>query len=203
MGSGASKQAGKAAAGAKRRQYPSTSSIMNSASSTSNAPSYQTPLATAAAQARPDPAVSPPTDSKEAHIDLDGRDPQFGSALKRLGPAIAVERAAPNKSAFPTSSQPPLGQQGANIFPSSRSPTNSALTIVHTRTRIAQKYDEEMEALGRPSFKGRTLISAKDIREVIRMRDLGGLPSDEIEKQMRLRPGILDQLAQQGVYANV
>lgn len=202
MGSGASKQAGKAAAAAGRRQYPSSSSILNNATSTTNAPSQSTrPFAPS--QVHPNPQAAPPTETKEAHVDLDGRDPQFGSALRQLGPAISVERAAPDKAAFPTSSQPPLGQQGQNIFPTNVPSKNSGLAVVQTRDRIAQQYEQELEGLGRSSFAGRTLVSAKDIKEILRMRQLGGMPTEAIEKQMRLQPGILKQLAKPGVFANV
>lgn len=158
MGAGASKQAGKAAAVAGRRQYPSSSSILNNATSTSNAPSYaEKPFEPS--QVHPNPQAAPPTDTKDQHVELDGRDPQFGSALRRLGPAISVERAAPSAAAFPTSSEPPLGQQGQNIFPTAGPSQNSGLTVVQARERIAQQFEQEMESLGKSSFKGRTLIS--------------------------------------------
>lgn len=75
MGAGASKEAGKAAAAAGRRQYPSTSSILNQATSTSNAPS-QASRPFAPSQVHPDPQKAPPSeDSKSQHVELDGRDP--------------------------------------------------------------------------------------------------------------------------------
>lgn len=200
MGAGASKQAGKAAAAAGRRQYPSSPSILNSTSSTTNAPS-QTAESFAPSQVHPNPNVATPSEKKDSHIDLDGRDPQFGSALKRLGPAIPVGKVAPH-DAFPTSSQPPLGQQGKNIFPSASTKTNPSLMIVKARERIAQRYEEEMDGLGRSSFAGRTLVSAKDIKEALRMRDQAGLSSEAIEKQLRLQPGILSRLGKPGVFAN-
>ncbi|KAK5100728.1 hypothetical protein LTR70_001371 [Exophiala xenobiotica] len=202
MGSGASKQAGKAAGAAGRRQYPSSSSILNSASSTTNAPSQST-RPTAPAQVHPNPKAAPPTEGREPHVDLDGRDPQFGAALQRLGPAISSERASPDKAAFPTSTQPPLGQQGKNIFPSKAPGSNSGMMVVHARERIAQKYEQELEELGRASFAGRTLISAKDVKEALRMRDEGRMSEGDVEKQLRLKSGILSQLAKPGVYVNV
>lgn len=202
MGTAASKQAGKAAAAAGRRQYPSSSSILNSATSTSNAPS-QASKSGAPSQVHPNLAASPPSDKKDHHVELDARDPQFGAALRSLGPAMSAQKGAPNKAAFPTSSQPPMGQQGQNIFPSASPGKNSGLTVVHTRERISQKFDQEMESIGRGSFTGRTLISAKDIAEILRMRDQRGMSPQAIEKQMRLQSGILDKLAKPGVYANV
>ncbi|KAJ9655012.1 hypothetical protein H2198_006057 [Neophaeococcomyces mojaviensis] len=202
MGAGASKQAGKAAAAAGRRQYPSSPSILNNATSTSNAPSQMT-KPTAPSQVHPNPQAAPPSDTKDPHVELDGRDPQFGSALRKLGPAISVAQAAPHLSAFPTSSQPPLAHQGKNIFPSSSPSKNPSLMIVQARQRIGQQFDQEMDGMGRASFAGRTLISAKDIKEALRLRDQAGLPTQEIEKQMRLQPGILSRLARPGIYANV
>ena len=202
MGAGASKEAGKAAAAAGRRQYPSSSSILNSAKSTSNAPS-QSVRPTAPSQVHPNPRAAPATDTKDPHVELDGRDPQFGAALQRLGPAISVERATPGKAAFPTSTQPPLGQQGQNIFPSRAASSNSGMMVVQARERIAHKHEQELEDLGRISFKGRTLISAKDVKEALRLRDEVGVSEQEIEKQLRLQSGILSQLAKPGVYANV
>lgn len=175
---------------------------MNSASSTTNAPSQSTRPA-APSQVHPNPEAAPPASSREPHVDLDGRDPQFGAALQRLGPAISVERAAPDKAAFPTSTQPPLGQQGKNIFPSKAPGGNTGMMVVHARDRIAQQYEQELEELGRASFAGRTLISAKDVKEALRMRDEGGMSEGEVEKQLRLKSGILSQLAKPGVYANV
>lgn len=75
--------------------------------------------------------------------------------------------------------------------------------IVKARERINQQYEDEMEGLGRPSFTGRTLVSAKDITEALKMRDQGGISSEEIEKQLRLKPGILSRLGKPGVFANV
>ena len=202
MGSGASKEAGKAAAAAGRRQYPSSSSILNSAKSTTNAPSQSTrPFAPS--QVHPNPQAAPPTDTKDAHVELDGRDPQFGAALQRLGPAISVARATPDKAAFPTSSKPPLGQQGQNIFPSKAPGSNSGTLVVEARETIAQRFDQELSDFGTRSFTGRTLISAKDVKEALRMRDEAGMSEGEIERQLRLKSGILSQLVRPGVYANV
>jgi len=75
--------------------------------------------------------------------------------------------------------------------------------VVHARERIAQKYEQELEELGRASFAGRTLVSAKDVKEALRMRDEGRMSEGEVEKQLRLKPGILSQLAKPGVYVNV
>ncbi|KAK5461036.1 hypothetical protein LTS15_003099 [Exophiala xenobiotica] len=162
MGSSSSKVASKAAAGAARRQYPSTSTIANSANQTTNAASRTNapPLSskpTAPTQVHPNPATAPPVDQKTEHVELDGRDPQFGSALRKIGPA---------------------------------------------RQRINSQWETELESGGRRGFAGRTLLSSKDIKEALRLRDEMGKSSQEVEKQMRLKPGILDHLVAKGMVAN-
>lgn len=205
MGSQASKVASKAAGAAGRRQYPSTSSILNSAKSTANAPSMSNPPQRPAA-VHPSPQAEPPSSTRSEHIDLDARDPHFGSALRQAGIARRVpQHAASPEAAFPTSSMPPAAQQspGQQVFPSSSPSTNPAIAIVEARERIAKRFEEESESLGRGSFQGRTLISAREIKEALRLRDEGGRSPEEVEKQMRLRSGIISQLGPPGVVGNV
>ena len=204
MGSQSSKVASKAAGAAGRRQYPSTSSILNSAKSTANAPSTTSP-APQPASVHPSPEAEPPSSTRSEHIDLDARDPQFGSALRSAGIARRVpQHSASREATFPTSSMPPAAQQspGQQVFPSSSPKTNPAIAIVQARDRINKLFEEESENLGRPSFQGRTLLSAKEIKEALRLRDGGGRSPEEVEKQMRLKSGIISKLGPQGVVGN-
>lgn len=202
MGSSSSKVAGKAAGAATRRQYPSTSSIVNSAASTTHAPlrpraPLQSSEPPAPSQVNPDPVTSPPAAQKSEHIDLDGRDPQFGSALRRIGPAKPSSDYKP-EDAFPTSSQPM--QAGQNIFPSTAN--NPAIILVQARTRFEKQWETENDDRGRTGFAGRTLLSARDIREALTLRDETGIISQDVEKQMRLKPGTLDRMVAKGIVAN-
>ncbi|EXJ96206.1 hypothetical protein A1O1_01332 [Capronia coronata CBS 617.96] len=201
MGSSSSKVAGRAA-GAARRQYPSTSSITQNEPSTSNAPPQAKPKPSAPAQVQPSPQTSPPVDTRSDLIDLDGRDPQFDSALRNLGPAqppsLMQDRGRPAEEAFPTSTQPM--QHGRNIFPTSA--PNPALILVESRQRITRRWESELDDQGRRGFAGRTLVSAREIKEALVMRDEKGKPSSEVEKQLALKPGILDQLVPKRVIAN-
>lgn len=204
MGSSSSQVAGKAAAAAGRRQYPSTASILNNASSTSNAPGSHAPAPPSAV--RPNPRHASPGDVKSEHIDLDGRDPQFSSKLRALGPAMPVAHARPQDSAFPTSSQPPLGQQagGQIIFPGSGGQSNvmnPAIVVVNARERIGKVWEEERDALGRGSFAGRTMLNAGELADIIQMRD-DGMVDGDIEKDMRLSRGLVGRLGVRGVVAN-
>jgi hypothetical protein len=197
MGSSASKVAGRASAVATRRQYPSTPTSLNAGAVPSpiDAPIKSTP----AASVRPSPAAAPPAESREAHVELDARDPQFGSALREVGAARPITERKPNEDYFPTSSQPM--HSGQNIFPTQ--PNNPAMMLVHARQKLAKQWESEMEGQGRPSFAGRTLLSAQEIRQALTSRDEAGKSSQQVEKELRLKPGILDQLVAKGVVANV
>lgn len=203
MGSSSSKVASKAAGAASRRQYPSTSSLLTSTTSTShspsstNAPSHSAKVS-ASSQVHPDPAAHPPSDQKSEHIDLDGRDPHFGSALRKIGVAKPVSETRPHEDAFPTSSQPM--NSGQNIFPSSTD--NPAMLLVHAREKFGKQFEVEMDGRGRAGFPGRTLLSAKEIKEVFTLRDDGAKSPQQIEKELRLKTGILDHLAPKDVVAN-
>jgi hypothetical protein len=201
MGSSSSKVA-RTAASTARRQYPSTSSIPTNTTRTSNprttnaAPSSDPP---APAQVHPNPSRAPPSSTKSEQIDLDGRDPQFGSRLSQIGPVQPVSQSPSNQHQFPPSASP--NQQGQNIFPGTSPATNPALLIVEARERIGRLWEDESESLGRGSFQGRTLISASQIREVLSMKE-NGMESGEIEKRLRLRAGLIKRLGAGSVVAN-
>jgi hypothetical protein len=192
MGSSSSKVASKAAGAVSRRQYPSTSSILNSATPSQSA------KAAAPSQVYPDPSTHPPSDQKSEHIDLDGRDPHFGSALRKIGVAKSVSETRPHEDAFPTSSQPM--SSGQNIFPSNTN--NPAMLLVQAREKFGKQFEAETDGRGRAGFPGRTLLSAKEIKEVFTLRDDGGKTSQHIEKELRLKAGILDHLAAKDIVAN-
>ena len=196
MGNSTSKAVSKAGGAAARRKYPSTPNISNpvTAPSPAHAPVKPTP----AVSVRPSVASAPPSIQKSEHVELDARDPDFGSALRKVGVARPIAERKPNEDYFPTSSQPM--HSGQNIFPSQVN--NPAMLLVQARQKIAQQWDAELENQGRPSFAGRTLLSAQEIRQALTSRE-AGKSSQEVEKQMRLKRGLLDQLVPEGVVANV
>jgi hypothetical protein len=89
------------------------------------------------------------------------------------------------------------------MFPSLDPAKNPALMVVKARERIGKRWEEESESLGRGSFTGRTLISAKEITEVLKLRDQKGMDNGEIEKQLRLKSGLVATLGTSGMVANV
>ncbi|ERF75944.1 hypothetical protein EPUS_01310 [Endocarpon pusillum Z07020] len=202
MGSSSSKVAKTASSTARR--YPATSSLAKSTSAPPIQPTSSEPL--------PGPTVHPrpsASTSRDRNVDLDARDPDYGSRLSQLGP-VQPPRTLSNSSTFaPTpqvvkssssSSSTRSPFQGQQVFPSSSS--NPELLIVQARDHFAKIFEEESESLGRQSFKGRTLVSAAELKAVLSMRDDGRKPPGEIEKQLRLRPGILGRLGRPGLVEN-
>jgi hypothetical protein len=201
MGSSSSKVA-RAAASTARRQYPSTSSIPTNNTPASNPRTTNAPPSAdlpSPAQVHPSPSQPPPSSTKSQQIELDGRDPQFGSRLSQIGPVQPDSQFPSNQHQFPPSASP--NQQGQNIFPTRFSATNPALLMVEARERIGRLWEEESESLGRGSFQGRTLISAGQIREVLNMRE-SGMESGDIERRLRLRAGLVKRLGVGSVVAN-
>ena len=99
---------------------------------------------------------------------------------------------------------PPAAQQspGQQVFPSASAVTNPAIAIVQARERISKLFEQESEGLGRGSFQGRTLLTAREIKEALRLRDEGGKSAREVEKQMRLKNGIISSLGPPGIVGN-
>lgn len=186
MGASTSKAAGRTAAGA--RKFPTTPSSSVLKSSTPKPP--------------PPPRRSnpPASDQKSPHIDLDARDPHFGAALRKVGASHIVSPDPQRSNAFPTSSQPPPGQQpNQKIFPSE---SNPSLLVLRAREQVGQRWEEEQENLGRSSFAGRTLMGAKELKGVLEMRDRGGGDRSGIERRFGLREGLVGRLGGSGVVEN-
>ncbi|KAF2021970.1 hypothetical protein BU24DRAFT_33643 [Aaosphaeria arxii CBS 175.79] len=167
MGSAASK--GARAAGASARKYPTrvppTATTTTTQSTTSHAPAPPPPSARPS-QAGPTVHPSPQaSETKTQAIDLDARDPAFASRLNTIG---VVE---PNPYHPSTSSSfDPSRRNAANQFadmmtapPQSAFPdpgNNPALRILHSRQKIQEEAESELEQLGKRGFKGRTYVDA-------------------------------------------
>lgn len=217
MGSGWSKVSKTASSTA--RQYPTAASIPKSALPKNRWQPSQ-------AEMRPGPTVHPspsssaPATAKDQHIELDARDPDFGSRLSRLGPVqptptlsnsstfisppLPPQVVRPTNTASPSSSSSSSKSKpnsiNRNILPATTPNQNPAIRIVQARSAYSRIFEDELEALGKAkptkggSFQGRTLISTAEIKNLLRMRDEGGKSVEEIEEQLRLRPGLVRQL---------
>ncbi|KAL1613113.1 hypothetical protein SLS60_001345 [Paraconiothyrium brasiliense] len=199
MGSSASK--GARAAGATVRKYPS-----RPAPSTTRAPP---PIQSGNAG----PTVHPPpqaSQTKTEAIDLDARDPQFASRLSSIGavqpnPHFSHSSTSSFDPQRNTSSTQPSDSYGMmNELPRSAFPdpgNNPALRILDARQRIQQEAEEELENVGRQSFRGRKYVDASTITLAL-MRRQRGEPDSRIEEALGIKKGRLSAL-REGMVASV
>ncbi|KAI9369807.1 hypothetical protein BJX61DRAFT_125903 [Aspergillus egyptiacus] len=206
MGSSASKPARSAAQAASRRQYPKQPSTPSPSPATTRPPpspaataSQQPPQPQYRAPERPPKSAGPipgpkyhsneqASLEKSSAIDLDGRDPHFAASLRSLGPVTPTPTLS-NSSTF-NKAHPPQ-HPGATVFPTAPNP---ALLVLSARQRIASEAEAEAEDVGKGSFAGRRYLDAYTIRQVLEMRDRRGLGAGEIERELRLREGVVGAL---------
>lgn len=77
------------------------------------------------------------------------------------------------------------------------------MLVVTARQRINKIAQEESAQVGLPSFSGRQLLDALTIQQALSMRDQQGLPNGEIERLLRLKPGVMDRLGKEGLVSRV
>lgn len=186
MGSSASKAS--RAAGSAARQYPKRAP--NTQSPTANAPPRPPP---AAAQNAPGPTVKPQpqaSGNRSEAINLDASDPDFAQSLRSIGPV------QPNPTLSPTSAF----NSGQELRPSAPNPRlNPALSVLHSRSRLADEAEAEFMEAGRRGHEGRQFLDVYQIRQVLTMRDQRGRSDADIEKRLGLKSGVVARLGAAGV----
>lgn len=135
-------------------------------------------------------------------IDLDARDPQFASRLSSIGavqpnPHFSHSSTSSFDPQRNTSTTQPSDAYGMmNELPQSAFPdpgNNPALRILDARQRIQQEAEEELENVGRQSFRGRKYVDASTITLAL-MRRQRGEPDGRIEEALGIKKGRLSAL---------
>jgi len=81
-------------------------------------------------------------------------------------------------------------------FPSSRQ--NATLGVLEARRQLEARAEEELADFGTSRDKGREFLDVGTIRDILVMR-AQGRSGAEIEKRLRLRPGLVDRLGRGNV----
>jgi hypothetical protein len=131
-------------------------------------------------------------------INRDSFDPQFGAALRSIGPVKPSPTQSNSSIAQPWPEQQLPGNQP--IYPSHKN--NPALLVVNARQKFAEQAEAEFEQYGRKGFGGRRFLDVTLLRQILTMRDLKGMSDSEIEQQLGLQKGVLLKLTR-GVISNV
>lgn len=125
-------------------------------------------------------------------IDMDGMDPQYAASLRSLG---AVQ---PNTMYSPSSTfHQTVSTDKHSPFPDPR--TNPAVQALQARDRFAAEAEQEFEAQGTSRHGGRQYLDVHTIRQILTLRDDRDTPPAEIERQLDLRPGVVERLGKKGV----
>ncbi|PGH10287.1 hypothetical protein GX51_00044 [Blastomyces parvus] len=198
MGASSSKPIKGAANAAARRQYP------KKPSSSTTAPSGVTAADRTARAASRREQPGPVFHSKEKAsavrseaIDLDARDPHFAASLRSIGPVT------PNPFNQPLN--PQHQQSLSTVFPptspatATSTSTNAALLVLSSRAELEKAAARELESVGRPNHPGREFLDVVSIRQILAMRDKEGVSEEVIEKQFRLKKGVVGSLGRKGI----
>ncbi|OAG10490.1 uncharacterized protein CC84DRAFT_1184511 [Paraphaeosphaeria sporulosa] len=151
------------------------------------------------------PTVHPPpqaSGSRTEAIDLDARDPGLASRLSTIGAVQPNPHFSPSStSSFdpqrnssttqPSDSYGMMAELPQSAFPDPGS--NPALRILDARQRIQQEAEQELENVGRKSFKGRKYLDASTIALAL-MRRQRGEPDARIEEALSIKKGRLSAL---------
>ncbi|KAF7715778.1 Uncharacterized protein PECH_006224 [Penicillium ucsense] len=205
MGSAASKPAKSAAGAAARRQYPKQAPVpprvpptAAKTSQATQAPSPPTPEYAPRSQSQAPPSgpkyhsEEQPSSHKTSAIDLDGRDPHFAASLRNLGPVTPS----------PTLSNSSTVNRGSmqSVFPSA---SNPALLALAARQRVAEAAQKEFDELAHGSQAGRQFLDAFTISQALTMRDQQKMAKRDIERSLRMKEGVMDQLGKDGLVSRV
>ncbi|OAX82128.1 hypothetical protein ACJ72_03523 [Emergomyces africanus] len=195
MGASSSKPIKAAANAASRRQYPKKPS----SSTTTSTPTNRAATAPNRVQEQSGPAFHSKEKAsaiRSEAIDLDARDPHFAASLRSIGPVT------PNNNPFNKQHQQHQ-QSVSTIFPSSptttSTSTNPALLTLSSRAQIEKAAEREFESVGRQSHPGREFLDVVSIKQVLAMRDKEGVSEEMIERQFRLKKGVVGLLGRREV----
>src|SRR5439155_19045201 len=108
----------------------------------------------------------------------------FAASLRTIGP---VDHPTPTHS---NSSFPPSADSIRR---------NPALTLLAARSRLAEEAEAEALSIGKKGFPGRRFVDVVTLRQVLRLRDDGGVADTEIEKRLGLKRGTVGRLGRRGL----
>lgn len=125
---------------------------------------------------------------------MDGMDPQYAASLRSLG---AVQ---PNTMYSPSSTfHQTVTPAKDSAFPNPKA--NPAIQIVHARDRLAAEAENEFAVAGKTDDVGRAFLDVSTIRRALVLRDAGNMSSAEIERNLHLKPGVVNRLGKKGIFA--
>ncbi|ETS07068.1 hypothetical protein M419DRAFT_67307 [Trichoderma reesei RUT C-30] len=158
----------------------------------------------ATTRARPQQPAARGDGSKDEAVRADAMDPDFtpGDFSRRLhemgivqpNPTLSNSSTA-SSNLSPESLDVPLGPLFA---PAKR---NTTLSVLEARRRLEQVAAEDLENMGRDAGR-RRLADMRTILDAVHLLN-NGVPAADVEKRLRLAPGLLSKLGPSGVLTHI
>ncbi|KAL7954902.1 hypothetical protein V8C34DRAFT_260251 [Trichoderma compactum] len=186
MGASSSKAAARGAA----RKYPA------------RAPGAVPQATTARARPRqPEPRGD---GSKDDAVRADATDPDFAPAdfsrrLHQMGIVQPNPTLSNSSTAKPNLSPESLDVPPGPLFPPAK--RNTTLSVLEARRRLEQMAAEDLENMGREEGRRRQ-ADMRTIVDAVRLLN-NGFPLADVEKRLRLSPGLLSKLGPAGVLTHI
>ncbi|KAI9171888.1 hypothetical protein HJFPF1_01379 [Paramyrothecium foliicola] len=122
----------------------------------------------------------------------------FSRRLQEMGIVQPNPTFSPSSTAGPAIPNGPTAPLGP-LFPPARS--NATLSVLESRRHIQQQAEDEVESLGLGTSQGRRFVDMRTMVEAIQLRGQGYATID-IEKKLRLQPGLLAKLGPPGLVSH-
>ena len=134
------------------------------------------------------------------HSDLPTSD--FSRRLQQMGVAQPNPTFSPSSTANSSLDPADTGfhHPPGPVFASSKQ--NTTLSVLDARRCLQQRAEEDFEAMGRASSTGRQFIDMRTMIDALQLLDRG-LSRAQVEKQLKLRPSVLNQLGRSGIITHV
>lgn len=137
-------------------------------------------------------------------IRADAMDPDFAPGdfsrrLHQMGIVQPNPTFSPSSTASPNLSPESFSVPPGPLFPPAK--RNTTLSVLDARRRLERVADEDLENMGREAGR-RRMADMRTILDAVQLLN-NGVPAADIEKRLRLAPGLLSKLGPPGVLTHI
>ncbi|KAL7945059.1 hypothetical protein V8C42DRAFT_324446 [Trichoderma barbatum] len=155
-------------------------------------------------RARPQQPASRGDGSKDDAVRADARDHDFAPGdfsrrLHQMGIVQPNPTFSPSSTASPNLSPESLDVPPGPLFPPAK--RNTTLSVLEAQRRLERIAAEDLENMGRNGGRRRQ-ADMRTILDAVQLLN-NGFPAEDVEKKLRLAPGLLGKLGPSGVLTHI
>ncbi|KAL7906110.1 hypothetical protein GGI35DRAFT_114890 [Trichoderma velutinum] len=155
-------------------------------------------------RAKPQQPASRGDGSKDDAVRADATDPDFAPAdfsrrLHQMGIVQPNPTLSNSSTAKPNLSPESLDVPPGPLFPPAK--RNTTLSVLEARRRLEQIAAEDLENMGRDEGRRRQ-ADMRTILDAVQLLN-NGFPIADVEKRLRLSPGLLSKLGPSGILTHI